>query len=277
VLNKFRGERDLLAPARETLEALTGVRTVGVMPWLEHGLPDEDGVSVSAAKPGAVTVAVVRYPTASNLDEFRLLEQVADVRWVQGPEALAGAQIAVLPGSKHVAGDLAWLCRTGLDAALRRWAAEGRPLLGICGGMQMLGASIVDEGGVDGSAEGLGLLPIDSVFARGKRTERTLARFRALRPPWDALAGQTLAGYQIRHGRSAARGEVEEALADGLGLARGAVLGIYLHGLFEQPGVLQALFGAVPRRSLELAFDELADAVEEHIDVDQLLGSVVAR
>lgn len=271
VLNKFRGDPTLLPPGPERLEELTGVPTLGVLPWLDHGLPDEDG----AARPGQVEdgreVAVVRYPTASNLDELKALEQVADVRWAGAAREIDGADLVVLPGSKHVAADLAWLARSDLAAAIRARVASGLPVLAICGGMQMLGEWIEDGASVDGSAQGLGLLPIATTFARAKRAERTATRFRPLAEPWAALSGKAVAGYEIRHGRSEPTAPVAEALPDGLGFAKGSVLGVYPHGLFEQPELLAALFGAAPARSLERAFEGLADAVEEHIDLAALL------
>jgi adenosylcobyric acid synthase len=275
VLNKFRGDPKLLPPAPEQIAALTGVRRVSVMPFLDHALPDEDEVtSRSPAGPRPI-VAIVRYPTASNLDEFRMLEEVADVRWAESPRALEHADMVVLPGSKHVTGDLAWLRRTGIAAAVRRRGREGTPLLGICGGLQMLGGRIEDTAGVDGTGEGLGLLPIASSFAAEKRVARASARFAVLEEPWSALGGATLRGYEIRHGDSVRTGRVQEALPGSLGFACGSVLGIYLHGLFEQPEILQALFGARPQRPLEQTFEQLADAVEEHLDIPGLLASTV--
>jgi adenosylcobyric acid synthase len=271
VLNKFRGDRSLLPPGPERLQQLTGVPTLGVLPWLDHGLPDEDGAAMPGPVEGGTSVAVVRYPTASNLDEFKALEQVADVRWAAAPEEIDGADLVVLPGSKHVAADLAWLARSGLAAAIRDRVASGLPVLAICGGMQMLGERIEDGGGVDGSAQGLGLIPIATTFARAKRAERIATRFRPLAEPWAALSGKALAGYEIRHGRSEPTAPVAEALPDGLGFAKGSVLGVYPHGLFEQPELLSALFGAAPARSLERAFEGLADALEEHIDLGALL------
>ena len=271
VLNKFRGDRSLLPPGPERLEELTGVPTLGVLPWLDHGLPDEDGAAMPGRFEGRASVAVVRYPTASNLDEFKALEQVAEVRWAGAPAELDGADLVVLPGSKHVAADLGWLLRSGLAAAVCDRAAAGLPVLGICGGLQMLGERIEDEGGVDGSARGLGLLPLATTFARAKRTEGIATRFAALDGPWAALGGRTLAGYEIRHGRSVATAPVAEALPGGLGFAEGPVLGVYPHGLFECPELLAALFGAAPRRSLEQAFEGLADAVERHLDLAALL------
>jgi adenosylcobyric acid synthase len=277
VLNKFRGDPALLPPAPEQLEKLTGVPTLGVVPWLEHGLPDEDGAATPRRLPHRKSVAVVRYPTASNLDEFKLLEQVADVSWVVRPEEVEGADLLVLPGSKHVAADLSWLARTGLAEAVRKRAQGGQPVLGICGGLQMLGQRIEDGGGVDGSGEGLGLLPLETTFAAAKRAELTSARFRPLLEPWAALGGKTICGYQIRHGRTTTTASLAEALPDGLGFVDGAVLGIYVHGLFEQPEVVAAYFGEPLSRPLDEAFNQLADAIEEHLDIPALLQKVGIR
>src|SRR5437867_2231157 len=169
LLNKFRGDASLLAPAPERLRELTGVPTLGVLPWLEHGLPDEDGAATPRRSRARRQVAVVRYPTASNLDEFKQLEQVADVRWAVQPEQLNGADLLVLPGSKHVAADLDWLSRVGLAEAIRARVGRGEPVLGVCGGLQMLGERVDDEAGVDGSASGLGLLPLRTVYAAAKQ------------------------------------------------------------------------------------------------------------
>ncbi len=124
---------------------------------------------------------------------------------------------------------------------------------------------------MDGSAEGLGLLPLRTTFTASKRTERTLTRFNPLPGPWKVLSGKSIAGYQIRHGRTKTTGPAEEALPDGLGFVSGATLGIYVHGLFEEPAILADLFHNRPRRTLDQAFDELADAIEKYLDVPFLL------
>ena len=260
VLNKFRGDPSLLPPAPAELERLTGVPVIGVLPWLEHGLPDEDG---AAARNGSgTTVVVVRYPTASNLDEFRRLEQVARVRWATGPHEIGDAELVVLPGSKHVAADLAWLRRTGLADAIAARVATGGRVVGICGGLQMLGERLHDDAAVDGSAEGLGLLPLTTRFGRDKLTRRAAIRFGDLSEPWAALRGLEFEGYEIRHGRF--EPEVDT-------VARGPVLGLAAHGAFESVRVLEAVFGRAPQLSLDAVFDELADSVEEHLDTERLL------
>jgi adenosylcobyric acid synthase len=274
LLNKFRGDATLLAPAPARLQELTGVPTLGVLPWLHHGLPDEDGAATPASPAASGrAVAVVRYPTASNLDEFKPLDELGVLRWATRPADLEDAALVVLPGSKHVAADLVWLRGCGLERPIRDRARRGAPVLGICGGLQMLGERIRDDAGVDGSADGLGLLALETAFAAAKRTELTVTRFASLPHPWAALSGAPVSGYQIRHGETRPRQPIDEALPDGLGFIAGPVLGIYVHGLFESPATVKALLGATPARSLERAFDELADALEEHVDIDALLGA----
>ncbi len=277
VLNKFRGDPALLDPAPRELEAMTGVPVVGVIPMLRHFLPDEDGAVLVANSPAtnAPTVAVIRYPTASNLDEFKPLEQVARLRWACDPADLDDADLVVLPGSKHVASDLAWLREVGFAAAIRRRVERGGKVLGICGGLQMLGERIEDPAGVEGEAAGLGLLPLVTRFHADKLTRPTEARLGPLPPPWNDLSGVRFAGYEIRHGRSAPASVLSEAIEGGLGYVDGPVLALYVHGMFEAPEVLTALFGRGSWSRLDDVFDSLADAIEASTDfpaIERLAG-----
>ena len=270
VLNKFRGDVSLLAPAPERLEELTGVPIMGVVPWLEHWLPDEDGAAYGVERSSdGPTVAVVRYPTASNLDEFKLLEQVARIRWVHRAGDLSNVELLVLPGSKHVSRDLAWLRERGLADAVRARAREGGAILGVCGGLQMLGVELSSPPGVDGEAKGLGLLGVRTAFAPGKLTRLVSPRFRdEVDEPWQKLAGAEFSGYEIRNGVTVpVEGSTVEALTDGLGWQAGPVLGLSVHGLFEDAEVLRRLFGRPPASSLDDALDELADSVVAGLDV----------
>ena len=270
VLNKFRGDERLLAPAPEELERATGMAYLGLLPFVEHGLPDEDGAGPPARRPDAPRVAAVRYPTASNLDELKPLEQVAELMWARKPADLEGADLVVLPGSKHVAADLSWLWERGLAAAIEAAARGGTRILGICGGLQMLGEEIADPAGVDGACIGLGLLPVRTVYAGTKRTETVEVAFAPLPEPWSVLTRQIIRGYEIRHGDTAPRAPVAEALAGGRGFVRGGVLGISVHGAFEEPDIVAALLGWRPERSLEAVFDGLADLVDERLDMNAL-------
>jgi adenosylcobyric acid synthase len=279
VLNRFRGDPELLAGAPQRLAELTGVPLTGVVPWLEHGLPDEDGVTepgrsavaVAGRQAGRPLVVAIAYPTASNLDELKLLEQVAELRFARRPADLDGAELVVLPGSKHVAADLAWLRAAGFEDALRERLRAGARVLGICGGLQMLGSELADPAGVDGDGAGLGLLPLRTTFERDKLVERVDVRLSpALDGRWAALAGLQVSGYEIRHGRTVATGPAVEALPGGRGWARGAVLGVTVHGLFESEPVVAALLGRAPARSLDAAIDDLTDGVVAALDIEQV-------
>jgi adenosylcobyric acid synthase len=310
VLNKFRGDVSLLAPAPQMLQELTGVPTVATLPmWWHHGLPEEDGVFDDRSVASGVvtqTVAVIAYPRISNLDEFQPLKNIPGVRlqWVRTPSELAALSATdwiILPGSKHTTGDLAWLRSQGLDAAIASHAGRGGAVLGVCGGLQMLGEALIDTHGIDGNAPGLGLLPLVTVFDLDKTVRHTRTEFDVgiahtgrlldtdwvhgevdVSTPWSALAGVQVAGYEIHHGQTAQHpamakaGDVARAvLPDGLGWqnAAGNVLGLYLHGLFEDPRALQALFGAHrngPVPTLDSVFERMADFVAQHFDAGVL-------
>ena len=274
VLNKFRGDPSLLPPAPQQLEALTGVPTLGVLPWLEHGLPDEDGAATpqrgqrpSIGRGRALSRPRPIWTSSSSSSRSPML------RWVdERPARPTALTCSILPGSKHVAADLAWLTRSGLADAVRERIRRGRRVLGICGGMQMLGERVEDQAGVDGTADGLGLLPLRTTFAAAKQTEQTSTRFHALPEPWAALSGKTFSGYEIRHGQTETTGAVAEALPEGLGFVGGPVLGIYLHGLFEQPALLSRACSAKRRRARSSRPSTSSPTrSKQHLDIDALL------
>jgi adenosylcobyric acid synthase len=262
VLNRFRGDPALLTPGPAELERLTGVPTLGVLPELDHGLPDEDGARAVAARGRRPRLAVVAYPTASNLDEYKQVEQVADVVWARTPAELAGAALVVLPGSKEPLGDLRWLRASGIADAVVGRAHRGERILGICGGLQLLGRELDNE-------QALGLLPLETRLGHDKLVERREARFAELPEPWHALSRRTVSGYEIREGRTQIAGDIAPALPDGLGWVAGSVLAVYLHGLFEDAQLVEALLGAAPDGDLGAVFDELADALDAYLDMQR--------
>jgi adenosylcobyric acid synthase len=282
VLNRFRGDAALLAPGPQWLHEQTGVPTLATLPmWRGHGLPEEDGVLdpelAASGEADALTIAIVAPPRISNLDEFQPLRQLAGVRlrWARDAATLADADWIVLPGSKHTSSDLAWLRAQAMAPVIAAHAARGRPLLAVCGGLQMLGDVLDDPHGVDGDASGLGLLPLRTRFERDKLLRESVATFGALHGVWAPLSHLRVQGYEIRHGRSAASADDAELRAalhgvDGsaIGWQRGSILGLYLHGLFESPDVLRALFGRRARdvRPLDAVFDGLADFIDRHFD-----------
>jgi adenosylcobyric acid synthase len=292
VLNRFRGDPALLEPGPSDLHCLTGVPLAGVIPMVrEHGLPDEDGLFDAglpvAAPAGRLRIAVLCPPHISNLDEFEPLRRMPGVQlaWARSVAELHGADWIVLPGSKQVSGDLAWLRREGLDAAIARHAAAGRPVLGICGGLQILGEALVDPDGHDGAAgfngPGLGLLPLVTRYERDKRVRRSTLRFAQTTGAWAPWAGAAATGYEIHCGVTVPHPDLrapQVALRDdrgeAIGWQHGNVLGIYAHGLFEAPALVRAMWGATAP-ALADSFDLLADLVDEHLD-NRLLDRLLA-
>lgn len=277
VLNKFRGDPGLLAPAPQMLQERTGVPTVATIPMqCGHGLPEEDGVfDARSTGQGVIhtTVAIVAYPRMSNHDEFQPLRSVPGVRvvWARSPADLAGADWVILPGSKATAADLAWMRHQGLDAAVVAHAHAGRRVLGICGGLQMLGEALIDLHGVDGNAAGLGLLPLVTLFAPEKTVRRVKVQLPPLRGVWSALNGLQLQVYEIHHGQTQLRADMEAGQAQRAdepvpGMvwqsAQGNVWGTYWHGMLENAAMLQALWGA-QAPSLDQVFARMALGVED--------------
>jgi len=288
VVNKFRGEPALLAPGLDQLRALTGRPTFGVVPWADGlWLDAEDSLSAVAdgvlGRPAAphgsqwLRVAVVRLPRISNATDAEALacEPGVAVRYVTEPSRLADVDLVVLPGSKATVSDLGWLRRTGLAAAVAAHARAGRPVLGICGGYQMLGRHIADPRGVEGdSAEGLGLLDLEIEFDPDKH----------LGTPAGTAWGEPVRGYEIHHGRVVRSGDPE--LLEGEGSDAGVVLGTHWHGLLENDGFRRVFLRRVADQAGRPGFvvapdtsfaaeratqlDLLGDLVEAHLDTAAL-------
>ncbi|GAA1884591.1 cobyric acid synthase [Streptantibioticus ferralitis] len=292
LVNKFRGDVSLLEPGLEMLRGITGRATFGVLPFAHGlGIDEEDGLRVSlrgtvresnSAPPygeDVLRVAVAAVPLMSNFTDVDALaaEPGVVVRFVDRPEELADADLVVLPGTRGTVRALRWLRERGLADAVRRRAAEGRPVLGICGGFQILGETIEDE--VEsraGTVEGLGLLPVQVRFA----PEKTLAR-----PSGKAL-GEPVEGYEIHHG-VARLGDADEPFLDGVRV--GAVWGTHWHGSLESDGFRRAFLRRVAQASgrrfvpapdtsfgalREEQLDRLGDLIEEHADTAALLRLV---
>ncbi len=299
VLNRFRGDAALLAPGPEQLQALTGVPTLAVLPmWRGHGLPEEDGVHDLAPMALAPTdgqpivrVAIVAYPRISNLDEFQPLHNVPHVRlvWARSPRELIDADWVILPGSKNTLADLAWLREQGLDQAIAQHAQAGKPVLGICGGLQILGEQILDPDGVEGAggqAHGLGLLPLTTHYQGVKTVRHAQVRCErgapaatvSAQPLWSRLHGVLAPGYEIHHGHThwhashrSPDAQWLSATGEVLGWQQGAVMGVYVHGLFESGAVMRALFGQ-HCRTLDDVFEGLADFVDQHVSPGVLMS-----
>jgi adenosylcobyric acid synthase len=315
VINKFRGDVELLRPGLEMLTARTGVPVLGVMPYLRAlRIADEDSLSLDdkphaprGSLSTAIDIAIVRCPRIANYDDFDPLAATegAFVRFVERPEDLEPADLVILPGSKSTLQDLAWLRESGFARRIEDRAARGEPLVGVCGGCQMLGISIEDPHGVESSspgATGLGLLAIRTRFEREKLTAQVVARPGAASFLVDAGDGEaSLTGYEIHMGmvaldagvrpafRIATRNDAPSDALDGAVSSDGNVVGTMIHGIFENVAVRRSLFSYLRRRkgipvpegtseppSRDVAYDRLAAAAREHLD-GQLLRRLIGR
>ncbi|MEV6899716.1 cobyric acid synthase [Amycolatopsis sp. NPDC051372] len=282
VVNKFRGDVGLLRPGLKSLEDVTGRPVLGVLPWLDRvWIDSEDALAVAgwrheAPRGGGLRVAVVRFPRASNATDVDALaaEPGVTVSLTADPDTVAAADLVVLPGSRATVDDLRWLRERGLADAVTARAAAGRPVLGICGGYQMLATTIHDD--VEsraGTVEGLGLLPTEVTFAGEKVLDR----------PVGEWCGHRVEAYEIHHG-SASTADAESFLD---GFRVGAVWGTTWHGAFENDGFRRAwLTEAAAQAGVDWApavgapgfaslredmLERLADAVESEVDTENLL------
>ena len=254
VINKFRGDLEILRPGLSLLEEKTGKRVLGVVPYLKVDVDDEDSLAPRLGREDVhkpLDAAVIRLPRISNFTDFAPLEEHPQigVRYVDDPRKLGSPDLVVLPGTKSTGGDLLWLRQNGLEAAILKLAAAGTPVLGVCGGYQMLGEAVHDRSGVEhgagGSIRGMGLLPVETTFLPEKT--RTRVRGETASGP---LAGAGLEGYEIHMGSTQVRGEPFCRLEDGRedGCVRGSVWGTYLHGLFDSGELTQKLAELLCRR-----------------------------
>jgi len=304
VVNKFRGDMALFSDGVQILEERGGVPVLGIVPYLHDlGIPEEDAVALDEPlfdrrRDGAIDVAVIKLPTISNFDDLDPLaaEPGVRVRYVSRPGDLGRPDALVLPGTKSTIADLSWLRERGLARQIVRLAGEGTPVVGICGGYQMLGRTIRDPGHVESpvdEVDGLGLLPVDTAFAGEKSTHRAEAVICG-GPGWlSALRGEVIRGYEIHMGRTETSGPWIEitrrsgrtvSVRDGAVSKGGQVWGCYLHGLFENDQLRRAWLSTLGWQAgaahapvqdrYDAAFERLADAVEGALDMERLDGIV---
>lgn len=299
VVNKFRGDVGLLQPGLADLERHCGLPVLGVVPYLALDLDDEDSLSARLAVRGSerlLDVAVIRLPRISNFTDFDALARhgAIGVRYVDAAGALGRPDLVIIPGTKSTMADLRWLTDTGLARCIRALAGGGTPVIGICGGYQMLGAQLSDPHGVEGggTCEGLGLLPLRTEFSPHKRRALVHGRLCAHEGPLAALAGMHVEGYELHmgHSETAARAALRIEEPNGTWREEGAVCatvwGSYLHGLFDAPGIVDALADALlAARGLpawqgargpsahdarERQLDELAAVLRQALDVQRV-------
>ena len=294
VINKFRGDVEILRPGLAMLEEKTHLPVLGVIPYTRADIEDEDSLSERLQSSKAVKpldAAVVRLPHISNFTDFMPLEQhpLLGVRYVQNVRELGSPDLIILPGTKNTVADLLWLRQCGLEAAVQKLAKRGTPILGVCGGYQMLGRTLDDtlgsESGQPQTLRGLALLPTDTVFTAEKHRAQVTATAAA------PFAGASLTGYEIHTGRTAVQGSAFCTQADGTpeGCVQDAVFGTYLHGLFDSGELTEKLAaylckqkGLCPEAAAPISmeryraqqFDLLADSVRTALDLPAVYAAM---
>ena len=283
VINKFRGDRRILEPGLEMLEKLCGVPVAGVVPYLHVDIDDEDSISERFTREHAkklIDIAVIRLPRIPNFTDLAPFERFENVsvRYIERPSELGEPDMIVIPGTKSTIADLVWLREGGLEARIKRAAARGTAVFGVCGGYQMLGESVADPAGVEAAGitelAGMQLLPIRTVFAGAKVQKQTSGVFEGVSGIFSALNGLRYSGYEIHMGRS---GELPPVISNG------SVYGSYIHGVFDEEGVAEAILASLcrkkgvdfsalgsfdPKAYKTAQYDKLAAACREGLDME---------
>jgi len=316
IINKFRGDVTILEPGLRQIEGLTGKPVLGVVPYMHVDVDDEDSLadrlkSSGKKEPSLVDIAVIRLPRLSNFTDFNALGRISgvSVRYVNSVSAFGDPDLVILPGTKNTMGDLRWLRESGLEAVVKKAAAAGKPVIGICGGYQMLGETLSDPCGEEsgqrkqgGRMRGIGLLPVDTVFSEIKTRTRVSGNIMSPAEGFEGLSGMKVEGYEIHMGASviregcgavpltrlAAEAAGERTFKDD-GCSRGNVCGTYVHGIFDQGDMARRLASVLAEKkgvSLDLAdtfdaaayreqqYDILADTVRRSTDIGKIYAII---
>ena len=305
IINKFRGDVEILRPGLKMIEEKTGVPIVGVLPMLNVDIEDEDSLSerISGHKDiKLIDIAVVKLPRMSNYTDFNVFELIPGVslRYVNNTREMGNPDMIILPGTKNTIGDLKWLRQSGLEAAILKKASNGTVVFGICGGYQILGKKLSDPLGVEegGDIPGLGLLDAETVFIEKKRTIQMEGSFGKVQGIFSALSDKHLFGYEIHSGVTNVKPEnaltsIKPIHEEGEQMLEGAqtitdrmnVYGTYVHGIFDCEGVATTIVEALlQQKGLQMEdvqtinfadykkqqYDILADSVRQNLDMEKI-------
>ncbi len=296
IINKFRGDVEILKPGLQMIEEKTGIPVVGVVPLTPLDIDDEDSLSdrlTHTGQKGGIDLAVIRLPHISNFTDFNVFERMDGVslRYVGSAGELGTPDLIFLPGTKNTMDDLTWLRESGMETAVLRCAEQKVPVVGICGGYQMLGELLEDPDGVEhgGSMRGMGLLHTKTVFSRAKTRTQIQGRVNTVSICGE-FAGQEVQGYEIHMGRTEKTGDCQETIyledgrLDGLSNPEGTVFGTYLHGIFDYGDLAAMTVSRLMRRKgidpknwhfdpeehKRREYDKLADLVRNSLDMKRI-------
>ncbi len=294
IVNKFRGDKTILDPGLVMLEERGGIPVAGVVPYMRLQLEDEDSLSEKFDRKaeGAVQIGIIKLPHIANFTDFDVFEQVPGlaIHYITGTKEVESMDMIILPGSKNTISDMIWLKETGMESAIKKYSATDNPLLGICGGYQMLGESISDPLGVEagGQVNGLGILPVKTVLAGEKHRSQVQGHFLTPTGILESLAGIAYEGYEIHMGETTVLSDEISTFTEGeSGYCRGNVWGTYVHGILDSAPIVKGIVNALAKRKgidldlnqvidykarKELEYDKLADTMREYMDMDLIYG-----
>ena len=301
IINKFRGDKTILDPGVVMLEERSGIPVVGVAPYLDIQVEDEDSLTERfdrKQEAGVIDIAVVRTPRISNFTDFNPFESIpgVSIRYVKHPRDLHSPDMIILPGTKNTMGDLIWMRESGMEAAVLKEASRGKLIFGVCGGYQMLGETLSDPHGVEngGSMKGMGLLPMETVFAEKKTRTRVQGYFGQLSGVFAPLSGAEIEGYEIHMGESILKDNAGTAtkITDSVsgkkkeeGAFAGNVCGTYIHGVFDKEASAEAIIRVIGEKKgidvenmtgvdfaafKEQQYDILAAELRKHLDMKKI-------
>lgn len=285
IINKFRGNIDILKPGLEMIEDIIKRPVLGVVPYMEVDIDDEDSLSMKekgSKVSGFVDIVVIRTPRISNFTDFNAFEQFegVGVRYVKSPREIGDPDMIIIPGTKSTMGDLKWLRETGMETRIQKHASKGKPVFGICGGYQMLGQYLKDEHGVEGGGEmkGIGLLPHSTEFSESKTRKSQIGKLANVNGIFKGLSGMEYEGYEIHMGISPGFGNI---------INEENIYGTYIHGIFDRSEISTEIINSLMKsKGIEVShkdvidmdkykekqYEILAENLEKAIDVDKLLA-----
>lgn len=297
VVNKFRGDVEILKPGLQMIEEKLDIPVLGVVPMESLDIDDEDSLSdrlTQTERGTGLDVAVIHLPHISNFTDFSIFERMDGVslRYVQKPGMLGDPDLIMLPGTKNTMDDLQWMRESGMETLILRQAEKKTPVIGICGGFQMLGKVLEDPCGVEhgGSMRGMGLLDTKTVFCETKTRTQTAGRMEQGAGLWKSWEGRDVTGYEIHMGKSENLGgcleliRLSDGRLDALSNEDGSVMGSYLHGLFDTAGFAEAMIRKLMAvKGMEYGtwsfdleahkqqeYDRLADLVRRSFDMKKI-------
>ena len=288
IINKFRGDKTILDPGIKMLEDMSNINVVGVIPYMDIKVDDEDSLSERFNKNvrGLINISVIRLPHISNFTDFDVFEQIDKVaiKYITNPEDVEDADLLIIPGSKNTVADMKWIKESGMEVSILKYASTNKPLIGICGGYQMLGESIKDPEKVEGGFDitGLGLLPVKTVLGRDKTTSQVEGKFVYSEGIFEGLKDIKYKGYEIHMGQTESLDNINDFTENKSGFCKGNIYGSYVHGLFDEKEVVTTIVDSLAKKlnikldlekvtdyqSLkEKEYDRLADTMREFMDM----------